>query len=275
MLTTYHTHSLFCDGKLMPEDYILTAISKGFTAIGISSHAPVCFETDWTMKPEKMDDYMHSVLALKEKYRGKLQIYAGLETDYYPGCRDYRKYPGLDYTIGSVHFIHHQQSNQYMALDGTHDEFIKTRDIVFDGEVRYLIEKYYTLLIEMVQNQTPDILGHLDIIKKNNKGNRFFNEFEPWYREAVEQALDVIQKQNVIVEINTGGISRGYTTELYPSDWILAAMRQRDIPVMLNSDAHHPDTIDVYYPQAREKLKSAGYTQQRILLDNSWQNVPL
>ena len=142
MLSTYHTHSLFCDGKLMPEDYILAAISKGFTAIGISSHAPVCFETDWTMKPEKMDEYLYSVLALKEKYRGKLQIYAGLETDYYPGCRDYRKYPGLDYTIGSVHFIHHQQSNQYMALDGTHDEFIKTRVIVFDGEVRCLIEKF-------------------------------------------------------------------------------------------------------------------------------------
>ena len=115
------------------------------------------------MKPEKMDGVPYSVLALKEKYRGKLQIYTG-QRQIIIRIWDYRKYLAGLYS-GSVHFIH-QQSDQYMALD-TPDEFIKTRDIVFD-EVRCLIEKY-TLLIEMVQNQTPDILGHLDIIKKNNK----------------------------------------------------------------------------------------------------------
>ena len=52
-------------------------------------------------------------------------------------------------------------------------------------------------------------------------------------------------------------------------------MREHDIPVVLNSDAHRPDMIDAYYPQAVKKLKAVGYTHQKILLDNIWQDFPL
>lgn len=275
MLATFHTHNCFCDGKMTPEDYILSAIEKGFPAIGMSSHAPVCFDTEWTMKPGRLQEYMKTVLYLKEKYHGRIQVYAGLETDFYPGTVDYRIYPGLDYTIGSVHFIHDTAGKRYMALDGTPEEFMATRDVIFKGEVRALIEKYYQLLTEMLWQQPPSILGHLDVLKKNNTGSRFFIETENWYRKAVEEVLDVVVEQNVIVEINTGGIARGYTTEMYPADWIISCMRERNIPIILNSDAHRPDLIDAYYPQAIERLKSLGYTSQRILLDNIWQDVPL
>jgi histidinol-phosphatase (PHP family) len=275
MLATFHTHSLFCDGIMIPEDYIVSAIEKGFSSIGISSHAPVLFETCWTMKPERLQDYIETVLGLKEKYRGRIQVYLGLETDFYPGAVDYRSYPGLDYTIGSVHFIYHAAGQRYMALDGTPEEFIETRDVVFKGEVQALIEKYYKLLTEMLRRQPPAILGHLDVLKKNNAGSRFFIETESWYRKAVEEALDAVSEQKVIVEVNTGGIARGYTTEMYPSDWVLARMRERDIPVVLSSDAHRPEKIDACFPQAVEKLKALGFTSQKILLDNIWQDVPL
>ncbi|MBP7175998.1 MAG: histidinol-phosphatase [Thermoclostridium sp.] len=275
MFTTFHTHSYFCDGSMTPEDYILCAIRKNFPVIGISSHAPVHFETCWTMKPQLLEQYIETVLSLKEKYRGRIQVYVGLETDFYDGAVDYRNYPGLDYTIGSVHFIHHAASQRYMALDGTAEEFQETRDVIFHGRARELVEKYYQLLTDMLYQQPPSILGHLDVLKKNNSGNRLFSESEHWYRKAVEGVLDAVMDQQVIVEVNTGGIARGYTTEMYPSDWILASMRERNIPLMLNSDAHHPDKIDAYYPQAVEKLKSLGYTQQRVLLDNIWQDIPL
>lgn len=275
MFATYHTHSFFCDGKMSPEDYILSAIAKGFAAIGISSHAPVCFETTWTMKPELLQDYIETVLRLKAKYRSRIQIYLGLETDFYPGAVDYRSYPGLDYTIGSVHFIYHAEGQRYMALDGTPEEFMETRDVIFKGNVRALVEKYYQLLTEMLRQHPPSIVGHLDVLKKNNTGSRFFDETENWYRKAVEEALNAVAEQHVIAEVNTGGIARGYTTEMYPSDWILVRMRERNIPIVLNSDTHHPDMIDAYYPQAIEKLKAAGYTHQRILLDNTWQDVNL
>ena len=213
MLATYHTHSFFCDGAMYPDDYVRSAIEKGFTAIGFSSHAPVLFETYWTMKPELLNDYIETILHLKEKYKGRIQIYAGLETDYYPNSPDYRGMPGLDYTIGAIHFIYSKTNDRYMALDGTPEEFIETLDTIFGGDVEAMVTAYYALFTEMIRKRPPDIAGHIDILKKNNAGDRFSPEKSQWYRAAVETALNEIKKQEVIVEVNTGGISRGYTTE--------------------------------------------------------------
>ncbi len=275
MITNYHTHCAFCDGKMMPEDYVLSAVKKGFTSIGFTSHAPVLFETDWTMKPTNLPIYIDLINSLKGKYKNEIQIYTGLETDYYPGCKDYRDYPGVDYTIGAIHFIYDEKNRKYMALDGSIDEFIETLDITFNGDIQALVEVYYDLLREMLKTHTPDILAHLDVIKKNNINNQFFIETDSWYRKQVEELLKIIKKNNVIVEVNTGGISRGYTTDVYPSSWILRLMKQMDIPLVLNSDAHHPDWIDTYYNNALDIIKKSGYTHERILYDGHWQDVIL
>ncbi len=275
MITNYHTHCAFCDGKMMPEDYVLSAAKKGFSSIGFTSHAPVLFETDWTMKPANLPIYIDLINSLKGKYKNEIQIYTGLETDYYPGCKDYRDYPGVDYTIGAIHFIYDEKNRKYMALDGSIDEFIETLDITFNGDIQALVETYYDLLREMLKTHTPDILAHLDVIKKNNINNQFFIETDSWYRKQVEELLKIVKKNNVIVEVNTGGISRGYTTDVYPSSWILRLMKQMDIPLVLNSDAHHPDWIDTYYNNALDIIKKSGYTHERILYDGHWQDVIL
>lgn len=275
MLATYHTHSVFCDGKMMPEDYVLAAIKKGFGAIGFTSHAPFLFDTGWTMKPEKLGRYVELISMLREKHKAQIQIYAGLETDFCPNCKDFRNYPGIDYTIGSVHFIYDEKNDRYMTVDGPIDEFRELLAGVFNGDARALVETYYNQLAEMIKKQPPDVLGHLDIIKKNNGNNLFFDETDLWYRKKVEEVLNIISKNNVIVEVNTGGISRGYTKDLYPSGWILKLMREMDIPVVLNSDAHHPDWIDSYYDEAIGILKSSGFTHQRVLFNGCWQDVVL
>lgn len=275
MISNYHTHCALCDGKMMPEDYVLSAIKKGFASIGFTSHAPVLFKTSWTMKPENLPIYIRIVNNLKEEYKNDIQIYTGLETDFYPGCKDYRNYPKIDYTIGAIHFIYDEKNKKFMALDGSVDEFIETLDITFNGDIRSLVETYYNLLGEMVVTHTPNILAHLDVIKKNNMNNRFFNESDLWYRKKIEELLYIIKENKVIVEVNTGGISRGYTTDVYPSSWILKLMKQLDIPLVLNSDAHHPDWIDTYYNNALDIIKNAGYTHERILYNGQWQDVPL
>lgn len=275
MQTNYHSHCHFCDGALSPEDYIFSAIRKGFTSLGFSSHAPVHFFTTWNMRSERLPEYLRYIAEVKEKYRDKIQIYLGLETDYYPGCKDYRGLPGLDYTIGSIHFIHDDKTDRYMPMDGSVEEFTETRDAVFDGNIQALVEAYYELIVAMVETQKPDIVGHLDILKKNNTGNRFFDESASWYRDIVIKTLETIKKHDCIIEINTGGIARGYTTEVYPSRWILKLMREMDIPTVINSDTHHPDQIDFFFRQATELAKAAGYSTQRILLDGVWQDVAL
>lgn len=275
MLSNFHTHSVFCDGAMMPEDYVLSAIKKGFSAIGFTSHAPVTFNAGWTMEPENLSRYIETVNGLKEKYKDKIQVYTGLETDFYPGCKDYRHLPGIDYTIGAVHFIYDEKNDRYLTIDGPADEFTELVDTVFGGNIRALAEKYYDLLAEMIRVQTPDIVGHLDIIKKNNADDLFFSEHDLWYRDKIEEVLHIIRENNAIVEVNTGGIARGYISSTYPSDWILKLIREMHIPIVLNSDAHHPDCVDAYFDEAVKILKRLGFTFQRVLHNGHWQNVLL
>lgn len=275
MLTTFHSHSLFCDGNGNPEDYIKEAIKKDFDAIGISSHAPVSFETDWTMHPNKLSEYIKKVTELKKKYEKKIQVYLGLEADYYEGCTDWRKTPELDYTIGSVHFLYSNLLKRYMPLDGTIEELSETLQLVYQGNIRSLLTDYYENICKMVEKMPPNIIGHLDVIKKNNTNNSFFDESNSWYIDMIIDTLDCIKKTDCIVEVNTGGISRGYTKEMYPSDWILKEILNRNIPIILNSDTHHPSTIDAFYPQAIKKIKSIGFVSQRILYNDKWCDVPI
>lgn len=105
-LTNFHSHCNFCDGKAPMEDFVKSAIVAGFTAYGISSHAPLPFDTRWTMRRDRVDDYLEEIRALKEKYRDKIELYAGMEIDYLqeewnPAIAYFQHLP-LDYRIGSA-----------------------------------------------------------------------------------------------------------------------------------------------------------------------------
>ena len=75
-------HTTFCDGKNTAEEMVLSAIEKGFSVLGFSGHAPMPFETDWCMTEEFALCYREEVTRLKEKYKGKIRIYCGIEQSY-------------------------------------------------------------------------------------------------------------------------------------------------------------------------------------------------
>ena len=113
MITTnFHTHSIFCEGKNTPRELVETAISKGFTAIGFSSHSYMFLDVGRTLSDENIDEYINEVKALKEEFKGKIEIFLGIEQEYYspPVSRDF------DYVIGSVHYV--IKNGEYLAVDG-------------------------------------------------------------------------------------------------------------------------------------------------------------
>ncbi len=273
--TTFHTHSRFDDGQEELESYIKAALEKNFQVFGFSAHAPVNFESDWHMKQECFDEYVDTTKLLKEKYKNDIEIYTGLEADYYDGCIDWRKKRGIEYTIGAVHFLVDERTGYNMPIDGTRKEFESTLDVGFGNDIHALIKSYFTEIREMLMKMTPNIVAHLDVIRKNNSNNAFFNEDDDIYREEIFKTLDIISLTNTIIDVNTGGISRGYVKTPYPSIWVLEACRDMDIPVMVNSDCHHPKNIDFYYDEAYAILKSVGINKQRILYKNEWCDVSI
>ncbi len=278
-LTNYHSHSSLCDGKGQLEDYAKEAVRLGFKAFGFSAHAPIPFYTDWTMPAERLEAYIQTVLSLREKYRNTLEVYLGLEIDFIPGMIGPRSPQfeniGLDYRIGSVHFIHSEERNEFMTVDVDEEEFRRILNLFFHGDMKAFVHDYYSRVRTMVREQTPDVIGHLDLVKKMNKQNRYFDESSAWYKKEISATLDIIAETQAIMEVNTGGIARGAIESVYPSPWILKEAAGKGIAVMLNSDAHSPEHIAFHFAESREILKRAGYKTVKALLGGVWQNIEI
>ena len=106
----------------------------------------------------------------------------------------------------------------------------------------------------LVKLGVADLLAHLDLPKKFG----FLPEED--VNDIVSETLDVIADAGVAVEVSTGGL-RKPIAEIYPSEAILRAMKARNIPIALSSDAHAPDEIGAHYDQSVALVRSAGYAE--------------
>lgn len=266
--TNFHTHTSFCDGTGIADDFVKEAIARGFRTIGFSSHAPLPFVSDWTMPKERLDEYIDYIQKIKAKYASEMEVYLGLEYDYlgegvvsgYRHSFDNR----LDYTILSVHFLGKYDDGTPWTIDGSFSEIERGIAETFSGDVQKAVETYYTYIGEGCLLLKPDIVGHIDLIKIHNKNNCFFNETADWYKKAAFECLKKIKESGAVMEINTGGILRDLINDFYPSQFLIKEAIALNIPIMVNSDAHAKNHIDGCYDKAFETLRSLGLKEYCI-----------
>ncbi len=274
ILANYHCHSSFCDGIGEPAAYAEEAIRKGFASFGFTSHAPLPVPNNWTMKREDMAAYLETIAALKEQYRGKLDIYRGLEVDFIPGVmgphdETYRTL-GLDYVIGSVHVIPDTETGEYRCVDYTTEEYEHLLSRVFENDITAMVHDYFERVRRMIDAGGFRILAHIDLIRKKNRNNRYYSEEEDWYRKETEETLEKTASAGIMIEMNTGGIARGAMDSPYPGFRTLARACDMGIPIVLNSDAHRPEHIDFWFDEGRRMLYEAGYRKRRVLKKGEW-----
>ena len=150
--SNFHTHCRFCDGIGEPEEYIKKAIELGFDAIGFSSHSPVHFSTSWNMEWSALKEYVDIINVLKERYKDDIQVYVGIEAEYF--SREIisiaPKFLGIEYTIGSVHFMKSPVTGEYLSIDGPPQEYEAIISDIYKGDVKAFVKGYYRLIREMV-----------------------------------------------------------------------------------------------------------------------------
>jgi histidinol-phosphatase (PHP family) len=150
----------------------------------------------------------------------------------------------------------------------------------FNGDGEAMMNAYWDAVLEMVVRGGFDIVGHLDLVKKQNKENRWFNrESETWLRR-VEEIAQAISAAGLLVEINTGGLNRGHYDETSPALPILRLLRQHNVPVVITADAHRTQTLGGHYQTACETLLDAGYASHFIFEGKnggkaSWREISL
>jgi histidinol-phosphatase (PHP family) len=270
----YHSHTNYCDGALPPVDYTLEAIRLGLPAYGYSSHAPVDFETVWCMPRANLENYLSDINAIREKYEKDLQVYLGLEIDYFPGIAKSRKdiireIP-LDYYIGSVHFVGSFDNGEPWNIDTSYELFQRGIKEIFHSDIKKAAIRFWELTRQMIEQYRPDVIGHIDKIKMHNAEGNFFNENEKWYKDQVKLTIDLLKDYDCKVEINTRGYYKYQKTDLYPSDWIIDLLHKSDIPLMISSDSHHPSEITKGMEYAASRLKALSIDKIFALYNHKW-----
>ena len=247
--SNFHTHTTFSDGKNTAEEMLLSAIERGFTALGFSDHSETLCDMSYCMKLTDYPTYFKTVGALKEKYADKIDVLLGLELDYYSEIiRE-----GLDYTIGSVHYI--CAKGECHPIDHSREQQEHCIKVLCGGDPVEMAKRYYDILVEHIERCRPTFIGHFDVLTKFG----IFDNASDRYYDVATEALDAAMAICPVLEVNTGAISRKKRDLPYPADFLLRRICEKGGEVILSSDTHAADTIDCFFPQSVDILRGVGF----------------
>jgi len=272
--------SAYCDHAYSPlRDMLNAAVSQGFAAYGITEHAPrygdnYLFNEEkaqgWTVDTlvEKFDQYAKDSLALQEEYRGQLRILRGFEAEVVPDAQYLELMLGLretysfDYLVGSVHYV------DDFVIDYTPAAFLDASEAL--GGVEALAVRYYQIVAEMVTRLQPEVVGHLDLIRKLAPDRDAVRT--PRVRQAAFHTLEVIKEYGGIIDINTTPLRRGDTIP-YVEPWLLDAAVATGLHFTFGDDSHATDQVGANIREARDYLLEHGVTE--IWLPGDAEAIPL
>jgi len=255
ILQNLHTHTKYCDGANTPEEMVISALQKKMRSIGFSGHAFTEHDTSYCMSPEGTIRYSKEIRTLKEKYRHVIDIYTGLEQDYF----SVSPFIDTDYIIGSVHYV--LKNGEFIPVDETKEIVLSAVNRLYDGDIYSYLEDYYSTVSDVHNKTHCDIIGHFDLPEKFNADNKLFDRENERYIKAWQKAADELLKSQAVFEINTGGMSKGYTNEPYPRADILRYIAKQGGKVTVSSDSHNVSTIDYKLQESVQLAKDCGFKE--------------
>ena len=254
----FHVHTTFCDGRNTPEEIVLSALAKGISVLGFSTHALSPYTRIRCPSAEDYRIYLNEINRLKEVYGDRIRIWCGIEQDYYSDC----PVEEFDYVIGSVHHILYKGTP--ISVDRSLESLMHDVDTCFGGDIMPLIEVYYSTVSKVVEKTHADIIGHFDLITKYLEIYPLFDESDPRYLRACTAAAEALIPYGKPFEINTGAISRGYRTTPYPSAAIIDYLNSRGASFILSSDSHSLDTLCFQFEHWGRVMSSRGIQLTRF-----------
>ena len=261
-----HCHSTMCDGRNTLQEMASAACAQGLTTLGFSGHSYTQRDREYCMSPSRTAQYKATIAKLKAEYRGKVDILCGIEWD----VLSEDKPETYDYWIGAAHHLYGKNTGRYYEIDFRPQDLHDCIFDDFDGDPLAAVEAYYAEVAK-VAVKGPDILAHIDLIKKLNGEGEFFDEESPRYKAAALKALAVAKEHDCRLEVNTGGVYRGYRKDFYPGAWLLGEWQKMGGRVIITADAHDTASLTFDFDEAAAALRAAGFTQVDVLTVNGFE----
>ncbi len=248
IMIDYHIHTRLCNhAKGTMEEYIQSAVAKGLREICFLDHLTLTKAgRTLSMAPDEVPLYFQAVQILKRRYKGTINIKAGLEIDfnqlYVDRISEIVQTYSFDLIGSSIHFL-----NDCNIVSSNS----KWKDRTTDIDKIYHI--YFESLEKMLEYDYFDVICHFDMIKK-------FNHIPSIsFDKEIDSLLQKIKEKDIALEVNTSGYNHP-VNDIYPGKEILKKCRKADIKITLGSDAHSPEEVGQFFDKATAILISSGYT---------------
>lgn len=260
----YHIHPEYSiDAKGSVHDYCNEALERGIGELCFTTHLDLdprrddCYVrvTEKTVRSNSsvwFEDYESTIRRAADEFIEKnLVVRMGVEVDLYPGVvedlPEAFHSTDFDLIIGSIHLLDHlaisvkEESQRFFTKHSLED----------------LAERYYGLLLEMLDTGFFNILGHLDIYRRYGEeyyGAKIHRIWEPHIKDLVKK----MKHHDVGFEINTSSWRQGLS-EPMPETLLIDQLVKRGIEnVTVGSDSHNPTTLGAGIQRAYEILHKVG-----------------
>lgn len=244
MKANYHTHTYRCHHAQGTEkEYVEKAIESGLKILGFADHTPYPFPdpkdycSGIRMGMNELEDYVTTILSLRDEYRNDIEIHLGLEVEYFPPhfetlIKEAANYP-IEYFLLAQHFL--GDGHNGVPYSGTATE---NPDI---------LKRYCSQVKEAMSTGRFTYVAHPDLIH--------FTGDPEIYETEIRALCQSARTLNLPLEINFLGIceNRHYPREDF---WKIAGEVGCD--VVFGLDAHQPKAFEF-----EESLAKADNLVQR------------
>ena len=252
--TDTHMHTAFSTDSSAPvENMLAAAIEKGLESVCITDHMDLDFP------PEEgagegaflfgVKQYFETLLPLKDKYHGKLDIKIGIEIGLQSHLGDryrelVRAWP-FDFVIGSVHLVR--------GMDPYFGKLFQGRP---DADAYREAFAETLKCIEGVDDF--DVLGHLDYVVRYGK-----HQAREYSYRAFSDEIDAVLRKLITdgkgLEMNMAGVKYGLG---FPNPHPDVLKRYRELGgeiITVGADAHRPEHVGYDFQQAEQLLEACGF----------------
>lgn len=256
MIANYHTHTWRClHASGTEREYVENAIKGGLKILGFSDHTPMPYAdgyvSDVKMRMDQLEDYVDTILQLKQEYKKDIEIHLGLEVEYYPRYFESllsitRQYP-IEYFLLGQHFLGNEIGDFFC---GAPTDDLKR------------LEKYCEQSMEALETGCFTYFAHPDVLN--------FTGDKKVYDEYMRSLCCFAKKLDIPLEINFLGIwdKRHYPN---PEFWKIAGKVGNK--VIFGADAHQPEKV--WNPEALQIAETMAEAYHLKVVDTAEFRRPL
>ncbi len=262
-LCDYHTHTHFSfDGAPASTHDAMCrrALEVGLTDIAFTDHCDINAEVERLYDfPYDADKAFASMMEVKEKYKGRLNVVCGLElgnaTQYPAEAKAVLDAHPYEFVIGSLH-----------NLNRVPDFCVMSFGHMSDGLINQLFDRALDETIEMARFPGISTVGHITYMHRyiTLAGKKL--DFKPYYDKLTHLYRTVIDR-DIAIEINVSTLWKGLGISM-PTMELLKLYRDCGGKLItIGSDSHAPETLAKAIRKGYAILETVGFHEVLTVQD--------